>query len=75
MEASQIAEAALGLPHAERASLAEKLLASLDHEPDDAIEKKWIEIALRRRDEVREGKVKPIPGEEALAQARRALKQ
>jgi hypothetical protein len=33
----------------------------------------WIAEARRRRDDVRSGRVKTIPGDEALAQVRRAL--
>ena len=49
------------LPAKDRTYLAEKLLASLDEED---LEKQWIAEANRRRDEVRSGRVKPIPAAE-----------
>jgi hypothetical protein len=53
--------------------LAEKLVESLDFAESDEIQKLWIQEAIRRRDEVRSGKVKPIPGEEVLAEVRRSV--
>lgn len=49
------------LPPGDRVYLAEQLLASLD---DSDIEEQWIEEAKRRRDEIRSGKVRPVPSEE-----------
>ncbi|WP_390903872.1 addiction module protein [Trichothermofontia sichuanensis] len=33
----------------------------------------WVTEAKKRRDEIRDGSVQPIPGDEALAQVRRLL--
>ena len=33
----------------------------------------WVTEAKRRRDEVRDGSVQPIPGEDTLAQVRRLI--
>ena len=49
------------LPAEDRTYLAEQLLASLEEED---LEKQWIAEANRRRDEVRSGRVKPIPAVE-----------
>jgi putative addiction module component (TIGR02574 family) len=65
----------LSLPSASRAMLAEKLVESLEFDTDPAIQAAWTTEAKRRRDEVRSGSVETIPGEEALAQVRRLLKQ
>ena len=46
------------LPSKDRAYLAERLIASLE---ETDLEQQWTEAAIRRRDEVRSGKVKPIP--------------
>ena len=49
------------LPTKDRAYLAERLIASLD---EGELEQQWAGEAIRRRDEVRSGKVKPIPAAE-----------
>lgn len=69
----QLAVEAMQLSPASRAELAEKLVESLDFAESDEIQKLWIEEAIRRRDDVRSGKVKPIPGEEVLAEVRRLV--
>jgi putative addiction module component len=40
-------------------------------EQADEFKRLWIEEALRRRDEISSGKVKPIPGTEVMAEIRR----
>jgi putative addiction module component (TIGR02574 family) len=69
----QIAEEALALSSDARALLADRLVESLDPVEDEAVRALWIKEAERRRDELRSGKVKTIPGEEALAAVRRSL--
>ncbi|MEH1791989.1 MULTISPECIES: addiction module protein [unclassified Nostoc] len=69
----QIMKEALALPSASRALLAEKLVESLEFDVDETQQKLWIEEAKKRRDEVRNGTVIPIPGEEALARVRQLL--
>ena len=73
MTVEQIAEEALGLPSEARALLADRLVESLDPAEDGQIRRLWAAAALRRRDEVRSGRVKTIPGDEALARVRRAV--
>jgi putative addiction module component (TIGR02574 family) len=69
----QLAQEAMKLPIESRAVLADQLVESLDlAEPDD-IRRLWVTEALRRRDEVRSGQVKPVPGEEVLAEVRRIV--
>ena len=53
-----IAETVEQLPAKERVYLVERLLASLE---ETDLEREWAEEAIRRRDEVRSGKVKPVP--------------
>ncbi len=69
----QLTEEILSLPSASRALLADKLVESLEFDTDSAIQAVWVTEAKRRRDEVRDGFVQPIPGEEALAQVRRLI--
>jgi len=56
---------ALSLPVEERAFLAECLLKSLNT-PNPEIDKKWLEVAKRRIEELRSGKISPIPGHEVF---------
>lgn len=58
----------LGLPPEERARLLELLLASF--EPRSKSQQAWLELAARRREDVRQGKVAMLPGDEALARVR-----
>jgi Putative addiction module component len=60
----QITEEILSLPSASRALLAEKLVESLEFDTDSAIQAVWLVEAKRRRDEVLDGYVETIPGEE-----------
>lgn len=69
----QITEAALSLSSDARALLADRLVESLDPVQDQEIQKLWTIEALRRRDEVRNGLVKTIPGQEALERVRRTV--
>lgn len=68
-----ITEELLALPSASRALLAEKLVESLEFDIDPTIQAPWITEAKKRRDQVRDGSVQPVPGEEALAQVRKLL--
>lgn len=69
----QLTQEVLALPSASRALLAERLVESLEFDIDPVIQKAWATEAKQRRDEIREGAIQPIPGEEALAQIRRLL--
>lgn len=60
----------LSLPVEERAVIADSLLKSLNP-PDPDIDKKWIEVAQRRLQEIRSGKVKPVPGDEVFSNVRK----
>lgn len=62
--ADHLESAALQLPRAERARLAERLIASLDEEAQ--VERAWAEEIRQRVEDLRSGKVKPIPGEEVF---------
>jgi putative addiction module component (TIGR02574 family) len=69
----QLEQEAMRLPAAARAQLADKLVESLDSTEIDDIQKLWVTEAVRRRDEVRSGRVKPVPGEDVLAEVRRIV--
>lgn len=65
-----IAETVEQLPAKERVYLAERLIASLD---EAELETAWADEAVRRRDEVRSGKVKTVPAAEAYRRIERLL--
>ncbi|UIE39272.1 addiction module protein [Leptodesmis sichuanensis] len=69
----QLTEEILSLPSASRALLVDMLVESLEFDTDAAIQAVWVTEAKKRRDEIRDGSVQPIPGDEALAQVRRLL--
>lgn len=64
--AETVESAALQLPRAERARLAERLIASLDE--GAGIEQAWAEEVRRRVEELRAGMMQPIPGEQVFAE-------
>ena len=63
-----LAAEVLDLPADERARILELLIASF--EPKSNAQKAWMNLALRRREEMRSGKVAMVPGDEALARVR-----
>ena len=64
---------ALKLPPAERASLAQRLIASLDDLSDGQIEQLWLDEATRRDHEYKAGNVGARSADDALRDARAAL--
>ncbi len=70
----ELTEEILALPSLSREFLAEKLVESLELESDPNIQKAWTTEAKKRRDEIRNGIVQPISGQEALEQVRQILK-
>lgn len=66
----QLTEAALALSNEARAQLADRLVESLAPDRNDEIQIAWAAEAARRRDELRRGDVRPIPGNEALQRVR-----
>ncbi|MBI5429113.1 MAG: addiction module protein [Nitrosomonadales bacterium] len=69
----QIAEEALALPSEARALLADRLVESLDPLEDGYIRQLWVVEAHLRRDDVRNGRIKTIPGREALERVRKSV--
>ncbi len=69
----QIAEEALSLPSEARALLADRLVESLDPLEDGYMRQLWIAEARTRRDDVRTGLVKTVPGQEALERVRKSV--
>lgn len=68
MTNNQFEQELLKLPAAERARLAERLIASLDDEAE--IEAVWMEEVRRRDQELESGEVQALPLEDALTSVR-----
>ncbi len=73
MTIDQLAEEALSLSSEARALLADRIVESLDGSELSHIDRVWLSEAKRRRDEVRSGRVRTVPGEEALSRVRRSI--
>ena len=71
----RLAAQALKLPSASRARLADLLVESLDAGELGRIDRLWTAEAKRRRDEVRTGRVKTIPGDQARRKVRNAVRR
>jgi putative addiction module component (TIGR02574 family) len=71
----RLAEQAMKLPGESRARLADLLVESLDAEELGRVDRLWLAEAKRRRDEVRAGHVKTIPGDEARRKVRNAIRR
>jgi len=65
----------MDLSNESHARLADLPLASLDASELGKIDRAWRAEAKRRRDDVRAGKMRTIPADEALKQVRDALKR
>ena len=62
---------ALSLPPEDRARLLERLIASF--EPRSPAQAAWMQLAQRRREDVRSGRTHMTPGDEAIARVRARL--
>ncbi|AFY74020.1 Putative addiction module component [Synechococcus sp. PCC 7502] len=68
-----LTEELLSLPSISRGLIAEKLVESLEFDVDPTIQATWTTEAKKRRDQVRDGLVQAVVGEDALAQVRQLL--
>jgi putative addiction module component (TIGR02574 family) len=64
MKAEQLIQEAKRLPEADRIRLAERVLATLDGEPDRDAAEAWADEIERRTREIEQGLVEPIPWSE-----------
>ena len=69
----QLTAEAMLLPAESRVLLADTLVASFDSADLEEIQRLWSAQAIRRRDEVRSGRVQSIPGEQVLEEVRRLV--
>jgi hypothetical protein len=61
---------AMALPSEARALLAERLVESLN---EDSVSEIWLIETKKRRDEVRSGQIKPIPGVKVMEEIRKLI--
>lgn len=73
MSIDQLTQEALSLPNEFRLQLIEALLENFEPPMDEAIQSECLSEAKSRRDNIRNGLVKPIAGEGSLAQVRDLL--
>ena len=66
MSTAEIIREAESLPIEERTLVVDSLLRSLNR-PNPEIDQKWVEVARRRLQELRSGRVTPVPGNEVFA--------
>jgi putative addiction module component (TIGR02574 family) len=71
----QLTADAMKLPLRDRVQLAQRLVSTLDDEVETDTEALWCAEAERRLEELRSGKVQGISAQEALGNAREALKR
>jgi putative addiction module component (TIGR02574 family) len=65
---------ALRLPAHERASLAERLIASLDELDDTENERLWVQEAERRYQAYKQGQISSRPADDAMRDARNHIR-
>jgi putative addiction module component (TIGR02574 family) len=70
----EIISAALALPPSARAMLVEHLMESLEADDQERIDAAWAEEGKRRNQEIENGVVKTIPGEEVMKRLRSRYK-
>jgi putative addiction module component (TIGR02574 family) len=70
----EVAKKALTLNIQDRATLAEKLLASLDELSEEEAERLWTEEAEKRLKEYRDGRAKAVSADEVHHKAQRLLR-
>jgi len=67
--AKEIIDQVESLPVEERVFVVDSLLQTLN-KSDPEIDRQWAEVARRRLEDLRSGRVKPVPGDEVLARVR-----
>ena len=74
MERQKIEDEVLRLPQEERAQLIRRLILSLDSPSDEELRADWLHEARRRAEELDQGVVQAVPGEEVMRKARALLR-
>ena len=71
---AEILKTALSLNIDDRATMAEKLLASLDNLDEEEAGRLWTEEAVRRRQEFLAGRAKVVPAQDVANKAERLFR-
>lgn len=74
MNLHEVSDAALHLPIEERAQLIQRLVLSLESPSEQELSVDWLHEARRRAEEIDNGMVKVVPGEEVMKKARELIK-
>lgn len=74
MTTTDIEQTVLHLPKQDRAHLVHLLLESLDEPSEADIQQSWLQEAQRRADEIDQGKVRLVSGEELESQVKALYK-
>lgn len=69
MKTAELIDELASLPVEERARVLDTLLRSLNP-PESTLDAAWLEVAQRRLDELRAGRVKTLPGEAVFERIR-----
>lgn len=70
---SELEEKVRALSQSDKAALIRMLIGELEGLPDPGIEEAWIAEAKRRHQELLDGRVKGIPGDQVFANVRTLL--
>lgn len=71
---AEIEKEILNLPEMDRATLAKHLIETLDMDMDENVEQIWLQEAEKRYELYKSGKIKALPAQDVLQEARNALK-
>ncbi|MEA2659396.1 MAG: hypothetical protein QOF64_1992 [Candidatus Binatota bacterium] len=71
---AEILKSAMNLDVHDRATLAERLLASLEELTDEETERLWAEESQRRLEQYRAGRAKAVPAEDVHKKAENLLR-
>lgn len=74
MNIEKIEDEALHLPKEERALLIQRLVLSLEAPSEEELRSDWLLEARRRADELDNGSVQAVPGDEVMSKARTLIK-
>lgn len=74
-KAEKLIEEVAKLPEADRIRLAERVLATLDGEPDSGAAEAWAREIERRSREIEQGLIQPVPWSEVKKSAARKARE
>jgi putative addiction module component (TIGR02574 family) len=74
MDLQKIEDEALHLPKDERAQLIQRLVLSLESPSEEELRSDWLLEAQRRAEELDNGSVQAVPGEDVLRKARALIR-